>query len=77
MTGSPFPPSDGWCVEIVGRDGGAPVLQEVFVLAEDARDFAKGHVWQHKDQTARIFERRDGVTVFATIVAFPRDAGPA
>jgi hypothetical protein len=67
-----FPPADGWCVEVVVRDGAAVVVQEVFSLAEDARDFAKQHVWQHKDHVATIFERRGGATVFSTEVAFPR-----
>ncbi len=48
------------------------VAQRVFSLAEDARDFAKQHAWQHKDDVARIFERRSGATVFSTEVAFPR-----
>jgi hypothetical protein len=69
---SAFPPADGWCVEITGQDGGQVVAQQVFSLAEDARDFAKQHVWQHKGDRARIFERRDGATVFSTEVAFPR-----
>jgi len=67
-----FPPEDGWCVEITARHSGAVVAQEVFSLAEDARDYAKQHVWQHKDDVARIFERRGGATVFTTEVAFPR-----
>jgi hypothetical protein len=57
---------------VVVRDGAAVVGQEVFSLAEDARDFAKQHVWQHKDHVATIFERRGGATVFSTEVAFPR-----
>jgi len=69
---SAFPPADGWCVEITARESGEVILQQVFSLAEDARDFAKQHVWQHKDDLARIFERRDGATVFSTQVAFPR-----
>jgi hypothetical protein len=69
---SAFPPEDGWCVEVAARENGEVVVQEVFSLAEDARDFAKQHVWQHKDHVARIFERRGGVTVFSTEVSFPR-----
>ena len=67
-----FPPDDGWCVEIVARDDGAVIEQQVFVLAEDARDHAKQHVWRHKDHVARIFERQGGATVFRTEVSFPR-----
>lgn len=67
-----FPPDDGWCVEIVARDSDVVIAQEVFVLAEDARDHAKQHVWRHKDHVARIFERRGGQTVFRTEVSFPR-----
>jgi hypothetical protein len=69
---STFPPEDGWCVEITARASGVVVAQRVFSLAEDARDFAKQHAWQHKDEVARIFERRGGATVFSTEIAFPR-----
>ena len=72
MARSTFPPADGWCVEVTARESGEVVVQEVFSLAEDARDFAKQHVWQHKHDVARIFERRSGATVFSTEVAFPR-----
>ena len=72
MDASMFPPADGWCVEVTARASGTVVAQQVFSLGEDARDFAKQHVWQHKDDIARIFERRDGTTVFSTEVAFPR-----
>jgi hypothetical protein len=65
-----FPPDDAWCVEVTVRDGGRVVEQQVFSLAEDARDFAKQHVWQHKDHVARIFERQHGATVFTTEIAF-------
>jgi len=67
-----FPPEDGWCVEVTATSGGAIIDRRVFSLAEDARDFAKQHAWQHKDHVARVFERRAGVTVFSTDVAFPR-----
>jgi hypothetical protein len=69
---SAFPPADGWCVEVTARETGEVIAQQVFSLAEDARDFAKQHVWQHKDDLARIFERCDGATVFSTEVQFPR-----
>jgi hypothetical protein len=72
MDSTPFPPDDGWCVEVTERASGAVVTHAVFVLAEDARDYAKQHVWRHKDHTARIFERLGGATVFTTEVAFPR-----
>jgi len=72
MTDAAFPPPDGWCVEIVDREDGALIAQEVFSLAEDARDHAKQHVWRNKDHVARIFERAGGETVFRTEVAFPR-----
>jgi hypothetical protein len=67
-----FPPEDGWCVEVVDRDSGTAIDQQVFSLAEDARDFAKQDVWRHKDHVARIFQRAAGQTVFTTEVAFPR-----
>ena len=67
-----FPPDDGWCVEITARGSGAVVDRQTFSLAEDARDFAKQHVWRHKDNVARVFERRGGTTTFSTEVAFPR-----
>lgn len=71
MTENPFPPADGWCLEV--RDAGGAVLRrEVFMLAEDAREAAKTHAWQHKDHTARVFERRAGETVFSTTIAYPR-----
>ena len=72
MSNGEFPPADGWCVEVLERDGTAVVDQQVFSLAEDARDFAKQHVWRHKDHSARVFERVAGETVFQTRVAFPR-----
>ncbi len=72
MTTGGFPPDDGWCVEIVERDGTTVLDQKVFSLAEDARDYAKQDVWRHKDHVARIFERTAGRTVFTTEVAFPR-----
>jgi hypothetical protein len=72
MDTSTFPPADGWCVEVTERDGGQVVAQQVFVLPEDARDFAKQHVWQHKDHVARVFERQLGATIFTTEIAFQR-----
>ena len=72
MGSNTFPPPEGWCVEVTARDGGQVVAQQVFTLAEDARDFAKQHVWQHKDHVAQIFERHGGATVFTTEIAFQR-----
>jgi hypothetical protein len=72
MSAGGFPPDDGWCVEIVARDGTTVVEQRVFSLAEDARDYGKQDVWRNKDHIARIFERSRGETVFTTEVAFPR-----
>lgn len=68
-----FPPDDGWCVEITEAVGGAPVERVVFDLAEDAREHAKRHAWQHKHHRAEVTERRGGATVFRTVIAFPRD----
>jgi hypothetical protein len=72
VSAAEFPPTDGWCVEVVEREGRTVVEQQVFSLAEDARDFAKQHVWRNKDHAARVFERVGGQTVFQTQVAFPR-----
>ncbi len=71
MSHEVFPPNEGWCVEVVTRESGAIVCREVFALAEDARDFAKQHVWQHKGDVATIFERQSATTVFTTEIAFP------
>jgi hypothetical protein len=65
-----FPPPDGWCVEVTGRDGAEVVERRVFRLAEDARDFAKQHVWRNKSHSALVFERAAGETVFQTRVEF-------
>lgn len=70
-----FPPADGWCVEVTDRESGAVVDQRVFMLAEDAREFAKSHVWRAKDQRARVFNREGGETVFSTVIEFPRLGG--
>jgi hypothetical protein len=63
-----FPPPDGWCVEITRGD--EVVERSVFLLAEDAREHAKGHAWRHKGDVARVFERRAGDTVFSTVIRF-------
>lgn len=68
MSDADFPPDDGWCVEIT-RDGGT-VETGVFLLAEDAREHAKRHAWQHKGDVARVFERRGGRTVVETRIRF-------
>jgi hypothetical protein len=65
-----FPPDDGWCVEVTARGDGSPVERRVFVLAEDARDFARQHVWRNKGHVAEVFERAAGRTVFRTRVEF-------
>lgn len=67
----PFPPADGWCLEVVDHSG-TIVRRDVFLLAEDAREAAKTYAWQHKDHQATVFERRAGDTVFRTVIAYPR-----
>lgn len=68
---APFPPSDGWCLEVRDERGTA-VRRETFLLAEDAREAAKVHAWQNKGHQATVFERRAGDTVFRTVIAYPR-----
>ncbi|MFN8109995.1 MAG: hypothetical protein U0Y82_09160 [Thermoleophilia bacterium] len=73
MHNAPFPPPDGWCVEIVDVAAGHVVDRRTFALAEDAREFAKRHVWANKGHRAEVFNREAGETVFTTTVVFPRE----
>ena len=70
MTDDTFPPDDGWCVEVTDRSSGVVVEQQRFVLAEDAREFAKRHVWRFKGHRARVFNRERGETVFTTTIEY-------
>lgn len=72
MTQPSFPPADGWCVEVTDRSSGLVVEQREFVLAEDAREFAKSHVWRSKGHRARVFNREGGETVFTTTIEYQR-----
>lgn len=68
-----FPPADGWCVHITDLADGRTVDERTFDLAEDAREFAKRHVSQHKDHGAQVMNREGGITVFTTSISFPRN----
>gem|GEM_PF-2909934 len=69
------PPDDGWYVEIhrPGRDD--PLERRPFALPEDAREWAKTHVFLHRTDVAEVIERRAGRIVFLTRIAHPH--GPA
>lgn len=75
MTQPKFPPADGWCVEVTDRATGVMVDQRVFMLAEDAREFAKSHVWRAKGHRAAVMNREGGETVFTTVIEFPQLGG--
>lgn len=75
MTQPQFPPADGWCVEVTDRATGVMVDQRVFMLAEDAREFAKSHVWRAKGHRATVMNREGGETVFTTVIEFPQLGG--
>ena len=69
----PFPPVDGWCVQIVDEASGDVVERETFDLAEDAREHAKRHVWANRGHRSEVLNREGGETVFSTVIRFPRE----
>lgn len=77
LTTRPTPAGDGWWVELHDPGSDTPREARPFALAEDAREFAKAHVFTHRADVAHVVERRGGAVVFRTRIAHPLGPGGA